>query len=124
MNIVIVTSLYRIKPRMGQTCHRDKIKNGDIMRQTFIQSEKQIEFEIMLNIEMEKKLAGMYLGIRTSAANNCDGCFQHLAQCGLYNLLNTNNSGKLLPSPVIISVICNMKEIAQLKFYSNSIPVF
>ena len=62
---------------------------------------------------MEKELARMYLRICAAASDNRDGIFDNLTQGGLNNLLNTNYSGKFLPSPVIIPVVCNVKKISQ-----------
>jgi len=40
MDKVIVAALYGIKPGMGQALRRDNIKNGNIIRQYFIQAEE------------------------------------------------------------------------------------
>lgn len=76
MDKIIVWSLYRIKTSVWLALHRDDIKNGNIIRQNFIQPEKQVELSIIFYIHMEKKLAGMHVGIGAAAAKNGNGLFK------------------------------------------------
>lgn len=71
MDEIVVTALYRIKARMGEAIHRENIKYGNIIRQYFIQPEKQVEIPFLFYIDMKKELRRMYLRIRSPAANNC-----------------------------------------------------
>jgi len=110
---IIVGSLYGIKTGMRLTSHRDNTKNGNIIRQNFIQSEKQVEIPFLFNIRMKKELAGMYPGIRPSAAKNSHRCFKQFAQSLFQNLLHTYYPRMFLPAAVPGAVIGYVEEISQ-----------
>ena len=75
MDKVIVAALYGIKPGVGQALHRDNIKNGNIIRQYFIQAEEEVKIPFLLNINMKKKLTRMYLRVSSPATGNVNGYF-------------------------------------------------
>jgi len=75
MDKIIISALDGIKAGVWQALHRDNIENGNIIRQNLIQPEKQVEIPFLLNIHVEKELAGMYLCISAAAANNGYCCF-------------------------------------------------
>lgn len=112
MNIIVVTSLNCIEPGVWQSLHWKDVINRDIMRQTFIDTKQQIEIKHPFDVEMKKELTRMHLSISTSTPDNQNLLFQYPAQRMLNNLLNTHNSGQLLPSPVRGSVIGDMNKVA------------
>jgi len=71
--------LDRIKTGVRLALHRDDIKNSNIIGQNFIQPEKQVEIPILLNIRVEKELAGVYQRIRSPASDNGNCFFEQFA---------------------------------------------
>jgi hypothetical protein len=113
MNEIIVSTLYCIKPAMGEAIHRDNIKYGYIIGQYFIQPEKQVEIPILFYIDMKKELCRVYLRVRSPAANNRDRRFQYFTKCCFQNFLHTQYPGMLLPSAVMRPVITYVKKVPQ-----------
>ena len=114
MEIVIVSSLNGVKPGMGLALHGNDIKNGYIIRQYFIQPEKQVEIPCLLNIRMKEELAGVHPGVGTSAAIYCNLFFQQFAQCIFQHILYTPCAGMFLPATIPGAMIGYMKKISQL----------
>lgn len=113
MDEIVVTALYRIKARMGEAIHRENIKYGNIIRQYFIQPEKQVEIPFLFCIDMKKELRRMYLRIRSPAANNCYRCFQYFTEAGFQNFLHIQYTGMFLPSAVLGAVVAYVKKVPQ-----------
>ena len=75
MDKLIIRTLHGIEAAVGEAIDRDNVEYGNIIRQYFIQPEKQVEIPFLFNISMKKELACMNLSIRTSATNNIDRDF-------------------------------------------------
>ena len=80
MDEIIIRTLYRIKAAMGEAFHRHNIKYGNIIRQYFIQPEKQVEIPFLFCIDMKKELCRVYLRIRSPAADNRYRYFQYFTE--------------------------------------------
>ena len=111
--------MYGIKTCMWLALHGDNIKNGNIIRQYFIQPEKQVEFPVIINVSMEKKLAGMHMGIGTAAAKNGNGLFKQFTQRCLYHLLYTGHLWMFLPAIIPGAMIGYVEEISQWVIYKG-----
>ena len=116
MNEIVVRALYSIKPAMGEAFHRENIKNGNIIRQYFIQPKKQVEIPHLFYIDMKKELCRMYLRVRSPAANNRDRYFQYFTEAGFQNLLHIQYTGMSLPSAVISAVVAYVKKVPQCMY--------
>jgi len=119
MDKIIISSLDCIEACMRLALHRYNIKNGNIVRQYFVQPETKVKTPILLNIHMEKELTGMYPGVRPSATNNSNGFLEQFAYCSFQNLLHIQYPRMFLPAAVPCAMIGYMKEISQLAFVSG-----
>ena len=113
MDEIVVRALYSIKPAMGEALHRDNIKYGNIIRQYFIQPEKQVEIPFFFYIDMKKELRRMYLCICSPAADNRDGGFQYFTESDFQDFLHIQHAGMSLPSAVISAVVAYVKKVPQ-----------
>jgi hypothetical protein len=113
MKKVIVRPLYCIKAGMWLTFHGDDIIHRDVQWKEFVQPEYQIKIPYLFYIHMEEELAGMYLGVRSSAAIDSKLSFKDLAQAFFYHSLNIHYSGLFLPSVILQAVVAYMYKVSQ-----------
>ena len=127
MQKVVVRPLYRIKAGMWLTFHRDDIIHCNIQGKQLVQPEHQVEIPCLLQIHMEEELAGVYLGIRPSAAVNGYLSLKDLAQGFLYHPLHVHHCRLALPSIILQAVVAYMYKVSQgliffLLFCSAHLP--
>ena len=113
MDIVIISSLNGVEPGMGLALHRKDIKNRNIIRQYFIQSEQQVKVPCLLNIRMKEELTGVHPGVGAAATNYCNLFFQQFAHRIFKHILYTLCAGMFLPATVSCAMIGYMEKISQ-----------
>ncbi len=116
MNVVFISSLNGTELSMISCLNGDDVEYSDIIGQNFIDTPKQVNFQLPVRIEMEEKLCRMNLGIRSATANAGYWLSEYSANTGFYSSLHGCYPCLSLPSPILQPVETNVRKIPHGQF--------